>query len=90
MYSTSAYYTRFLYAGTVDARFPAMIEHDAVAAALVNIPELARMTGLSPHTIRSLLLKRRRLRGPTRRKLAAALRQHSATLSALADQLDGA
>lgn len=65
------------------------LEAEAVDAALVNIPELAKMSGLSPHTIRSVLLGRRRLRTPTRRQLAAALRSHSATLASLADQLDG-
>lgn len=67
---------------------PETPEQEALAAALVNIPQLARMTGLSPHTIRSVLLGRRGLRGPNRRKLAAALRQHSATLASLADQLE--
>lgn len=66
-----------------------MIERDAMKAALVNIPELAKMSGLSPHTIRSVLLGRRRLRKPTRAKLAAALRKHTRTLASLADALDG-
>jgi hypothetical protein len=88
MYATSAYSARLLYAGSMDGKFPGMIEREALQAVLVNIPELSRMTGLSPHTIRSVLLGRRRLRAPTRRKLAVALRQHSATLASLADLLD--
>lgn len=60
----------------------------AIDAALLNIPQLARMTGLSPHTIRSVLHRRRALRAATRARLAAALRQHSATLATLADSLE--
>lgn len=82
-----------MYAGSVDGSFPAMTEpttpeRAALEAALVNIPQLAEKTGLSPHTIRSVLLGRRGLRGPNRRKLAAALRTHSADLARLADELD--
>ncbi len=65
-----------------------MIERDAVKAILVNAPELARMSGLSIHTIRSILAGRRGGHPETRAKLAAALRAHSTTLAALADQLD--
>lgn len=63
-------------------------ERDAVKAALLNIPELSKLSGLSSHTIRSVLARRRKLRAPTRRKLAAALRAHSSRLAILADQLE--
>lgn len=57
--------------------------------AMLNAPTLARLSGLSVYTIRAILEgKRRRLYPSTRRKLAAALRAHSATLMALADQLE--
>lgn len=55
---------------------------------MLNAPELARLSGLPVATVRNALNGKRRPRASTRRKLAAALRAHSATLASLADQLD--
>ena len=55
---------------------------------MLNAPELARLSGVPLDTVRNALNGKRRPRPITRRKLAAALRQHSATLADLADQLD--
>lgn len=56
--------------------------------AMLNAMDLSRMSGLPVETVRAVLYGKRRPRPETRRKLAAALRQHSETLSTLADSLD--
>jgi hypothetical protein len=71
-----------------------MTDRHAIKTALLNAPQLAKLAGVSVETIRALLKPsyahsaRRKLRPETRRKLAAALRQHSATLATLADSLE--
>jgi DNA-binding LacI/PurR family transcriptional regulator len=65
-----------------------MDEAKLLRQALVNAPQLARLAGVSVHTVRAILARKRtRIYPDTRRKLVAALRQHSATLAALADAL---
>lgn len=71
-----------------------MEPREALKLALLNAPQLAALSGVKLNTIRAILKppasksSRRRIHPETRRKLAAALRQHSATLATLADQLD--
>lgn len=60
----------------------------AIQTAMLNAPELARLSDLSVETVRAILYGKRNPRPETRRKLAAALRAHSQTLATLADQLD--
>lgn len=56
---------------------------------LLNAPALARLSGVSKHTITAILAgKRHRLYPSTRKKLAAALRGHVVTIAAAADLLD--
>lgn len=64
-------------------------DKELLRIAMLNAPSLARLSGVSVHTIRAILAgKRRRLYPSTRVKLAAALRAHSETLAALAEQFE--
>lgn len=66
-----------------------MNESEVVKTALLNAPELARLAGVSVHTVRAVIAgKRTRLYPSTRAKLAAAFRAHSSTLAALADEIE--
>lgn len=78
MYPTSWY-------AIVAGMEPKRILHDA----LLNAPALAKLSGVSVHTVRAILAgKRERLYAATRTKLADAMRRHSDTLAALADELE--
>lgn len=64
-------------------------ESEILKAALINAPQLARLSGVSVHTVRAILARKRaRLYSTTRSKLAAAMRRHAADLLTLADQLE--
>jgi DNA-binding LacI/PurR family transcriptional regulator len=66
-----------------------MTDSEILKTALINAPALARLSGLSVHTVRAIIArKRKRLYPSTRAKMAAALRAHGATLATLADELD--
>lgn len=70
-----------------------MTPKQILRAALINAPELARLSGVSLSAIRAIMRPEgnkaaREPRPATRRKLAAALRKHSRTLDTLADSLD--
>ena len=65
-----------------------MTRKSLLQQAMLNAPDLARLSGLPVETVRAIIFEKRKGRPETRRKLAAALRAHSETLSALADQLD--
>lgn len=56
--------------------------------AMLDAPQLARLSGVKLETVRAILYEKRHGLPATRRKLATALRQHSATLAALADALE--
>ena len=56
--------------------------------AMLDAPQLAKMAGLNVETVRAIMYGKRRGLASTRRKIADALRRHSADLSVLADQLE--
>lgn len=63
-------------------------EASLLRTAMLNAPVLAKLSGVSVHTVRAILNgKRARLYPTTRSKLADALRRHAATLLSVADQL---
>ena len=64
-----------------------MTEHP-LQAAMLNAPDLARISGVSVWTIRAIINGDRVGSPDTRRKLAAALRQHSEKIATLADELE--
>jgi len=61
---------------------------DLFRDANLPLPKLAELAGVNVNTLRSMSVGRTRPRPSTRRKLAAALRAHSATLEALARSLE--
>lgn len=67
-----------------------MDTRETLRLAMLNAPALARLSGVKLHTVRALLSGKRgkRPHRSTLRKLAAALRKHSATLASVADTLD--
>lgn len=65
-----------------------MTESEILKAALIDAPQLARLSGLSVHTVRAILHRKRTPRPETRRKLAAALRAHGSDLDTLAARLE--
>ena len=65
-----------------------MNERQMLRLAMLNAPSLADLAGVSVYTVREIIAGRRGGNPETRRKLAAALRQHSDTLATLADALD--
>lgn len=64
-----------------------MTDSEILKAALIDAPQLARLSGLSVHTVRAVLHRKRNPRPETRRKLADALRAHGSNLDTLADAL---
>lgn len=71
-----------------------MTEREILKQAMLNAPQLSKLSGVPVSTIRAILKpplsksSRRRIYPETRRKLAAALASHSATLATLAATLE--
>lgn len=71
------------------ARLGGMDTRTILRTVLLNAPALARLSGVSLHTIRAVLAgKRQKLYPSTRKKLADGLRKHAELSNDAADLLD--